>query len=166
MNYEAISQNISKFRKQAGLTQEQLAERLGVSAQAVSKWENGQSYPDISLLPQIAKIFTCSIDELFSYRKEGVVRMASDLERKRPEDMFFKVRVKSVAGDKIQVNLPAPIFMIALQSGSMEISGTNVSDSLKHIDFDDLIKLMDMGAMGKLVEVESAEGDTIEVYVE
>ncbi|MET3697744.1 DNA-binding XRE family transcriptional regulator [Bacillus oleivorans] len=65
-NYaKGLSERISKFRKQNGLTQEQLANRLGVTSQAVSKWENEQSCPDISLLPALSDLFRISLDELF-----------------------------------------------------------------------------------------------------
>ncbi|MDQ0111864.1 LamG-like jellyroll fold domain-containing protein [Paenibacillus harenae] len=60
-----ISERIGKLRKQSGLTQEQLALRLGVTYQAVSKWENGQSCPDISLLPRLSDVFRVSLDDLF-----------------------------------------------------------------------------------------------------
>ena len=63
---QILSQNIGAFRKEKGLTQTQFAKQLGVTYQAVSKWENGKSAPDVSLLPKIAGIFTCSLDELFS----------------------------------------------------------------------------------------------------
>lgn len=59
-----LGNNISEKRKAKGMTQEELAAGLGVSPQAVSKWENNLSCPDISLLPAIAKIFGVSIDEL------------------------------------------------------------------------------------------------------
>ncbi len=59
-----LGNNISTRRKAKGMTQEELAENLGVSPQAVSKWENNLSCPDISLLPAIAKIFGMSVDEL------------------------------------------------------------------------------------------------------
>lgn len=59
-----LGNNISERRKAKGMTQEDLAVMLGVSPQAVSKWENNLSCPDISLLPSIAKIFGISVDEL------------------------------------------------------------------------------------------------------
>ncbi|AFS77783.1 methyltransferase, type 12 [Gottschalkia acidurici 9a] len=62
-----ISDMIQKLRKSKKLTQSQLAECVGVSIAAVSKWENGLSYPDITLLPSLAAIFEVSIDKLFSY---------------------------------------------------------------------------------------------------
>ncbi len=66
-----LSSNIQKYRKLAGLTQEALAVKLGVTFQAVSKWENGKSSPDVLLLPIMAEAFDCSIDELFSYTKKN-----------------------------------------------------------------------------------------------
>ncbi len=65
MNEINLNKNISELRKAAGLTQEALASRLGLSSQAVSKWENGLSCPDVLLLPSLAEIFGVSIDALF-----------------------------------------------------------------------------------------------------
>jgi len=59
-----MGKRIMMLRKEQGLTQEQLAEKLGVSAQAVSKWENDVSCPDISIIPQLADVLRVSTDEL------------------------------------------------------------------------------------------------------
>lgn len=61
----SIGTNIAKFRRNAGLTQEALAQRLEVTNQAVSKWESDQCCPDITLLPRLADIFETTIDALF-----------------------------------------------------------------------------------------------------
>ena len=61
-----LKDKLKKLRIQHNMTQEEVAERLGFSAQTVSKWERGISYPDITLLPKIAKMFRCSIDSLFN----------------------------------------------------------------------------------------------------
>lgn len=61
---ETFSNNLKKFRKEKQLSQEQLAELLGITTQAVSKWECSLSYPDIDLLPQLADLFGVSIDSL------------------------------------------------------------------------------------------------------
>ena len=61
----SISEQIALLRKEKGLTQEELAEKIGVSAQTISKWENGVTLPDILLLPIIADIFGITIDELY-----------------------------------------------------------------------------------------------------
>ena len=57
-----ISENIAALRKQAGITQEDLANKLRVSNQAVSKWEAGKCCPDIEVLPELAAFFEISID--------------------------------------------------------------------------------------------------------
>ena len=64
MNNKTIGDRIKFHRKRLGMTQEQLAERMDVSAQAVSKWENNLSCPDISVLPELAAVFGISVDEL------------------------------------------------------------------------------------------------------
>lgn len=71
-----LAENIQKYRKNREMTQEMLADELGVSTQAVSKWENGKSAPDIYLLPQLADCFGCSIDELFSRQSNSIPKQA------------------------------------------------------------------------------------------
>ena len=65
-----IGRTIARERRDRGVTQEALAAHLGVSKAAVSKWEVGQSLPDVSLLPRIAAYFSLTIDELFDWRGE------------------------------------------------------------------------------------------------
>ena len=60
-----IGKNIKQLRISNGLTQRALAYKLQVSVQAVSKWEQELSYPDVTLLPRIAKLFSVTIDRLF-----------------------------------------------------------------------------------------------------
>ena len=80
-----IGENIRLLRQRKGLTQEQVAQRLGVTYQAVSKWENGTNTPDIALLPQIAALFGVTIDALFSLNMseglEGLPREDDDIIR-------------------------------------------------------------------------------------
>ena len=61
---ETLGKRIVACRKKLGITQDRLAEQLGVTAQAVSKWENDQSCPDITMLPKLAEIFGTSVDAL------------------------------------------------------------------------------------------------------
>lgn len=65
-----IGNRISAKRKEKGITQEELANHLGVSKPAVSKWESGQSYPDILLLPVLASYFDITVDELIGYEPQ------------------------------------------------------------------------------------------------
>ena len=92
-----LGNKIKQLRHKSGLTQEQLASRLGVSAQAVSKWETDVTMPDITLLPMIAAEFGISIDELFDltteqklYRIEKRIETEYDLNG-LPEDVKMLV---------------------------------------------------------------------------
>lgn len=67
-----FTSNLKKYRKAGNLTQDQLAKRIGVSFQAVSKWETGLTYPDIELLPALASIFQISIDTLLGYKVQKI----------------------------------------------------------------------------------------------
>ena len=74
---------IRQKRRERGLTQEQVAERLGVSAPAVNKWESGASYPDITLLSALARLLETDLNELFCFRenltKEEITGYANEI---------------------------------------------------------------------------------------
>lgn len=80
-----IGKKIRDLRKQNHVTQEQLAEVLSVSYQAVSKWENDRSTPDIDLLPVIARYFGITMDELFDYPSEETERCLCQIEEELNE---------------------------------------------------------------------------------
>ena len=65
-----VSEVIRRKRKELGLTQEQMAQRLGVSAPAVNKWERGSSYPDITILPALARLLNTDINTLLCFQEE------------------------------------------------------------------------------------------------
>lgn len=66
LNLQQIGQFIQSCRKDLGLTQNEMGERLGVSSQSVSNWERGESLPDVSLLPDLACLLRCSVDAILS----------------------------------------------------------------------------------------------------
>ena len=86
-----IGNNIKFFRNKNQFTQEQLAERLGVSYQAVSKWETNANTPDISLLPKIAALFNVSIDSLFS---DNISSCYDDFQEIKDDDVIRIVQMK------------------------------------------------------------------------
>ena len=67
---QIIAENISFYRKEAGLTQAELAEKLSYTDKAVSKWERAESYPDIATLAAMAKLFGVTVNELIADRKK------------------------------------------------------------------------------------------------
>lgn len=162
---DTLGSRIGEFRKRKGITQDQLAEHIGVSSQAVSKWENDLSCPDISSLPQLADYFNVSVDELLRGEKSKVVQVVSEGERKDFNKMLLKVSVDSEKGDIVRVNLPLGLVKVALEIGTQlpQISG---NDALKNIDFQAILLMAENGVIGKIVEVKSANGDNVEVVIE
>lgn len=106
-----IGENIKRLRKERDMTQEQLAAELGVSFQAVSRWELGTTYPDIALLPVIAAYFDVTVDELLGVdmaRREEEIREIQEQskklrhEGKAYEDMcFLREKVKEFPNSPI-----------------------------------------------------------------
>ena len=83
-----IGENIRAYRKKHDLTQEELAERLGVTYQSVSRWENGATYPDLELLPAIAQALSVTADELLGMPEvEKEKRATETLDELRRECM-------------------------------------------------------------------------------
>ena len=162
-----IGKRIAALRREKGLKQDDLAGMLEVSPQAVSKWENDQTCPDISLLPGLAKILGITVDELLSGKQENapVVTMVPEQQRKDIKDMLLRITVDSHEGDKVRVNLPMALVQVALEMG-MEMPQVSGNNALKNIDWTKIMELVRHGAMGNLVEVESADGDTVRIFVE
>ena len=161
-----IGKRIALLRKEKGLTQEDLANAMGVSPQAVSKWENDQTCPDISALPKLAQLLEVSVDELLSGKEAlPAVRVLPPAERKDPKDMLLRITVDSADGDRVRVNLPIALVEIALEIG-MEMPQINGNEALKGVDLKKVLELVRLGCVGNLVEVDSADGDKIRIFVE
>ena len=162
-----LGKRIASFRKENNLTQEQLAEMLNVTPQAVSKWENDIACPDISLLPELAKTFNVSVDELLIGKKEEkkVVELIPEEKRKDYNDLMLRICVDSTEGDKVRVNLPIPIIEAAINMG-LDISEMSGNNNVKNIDFTKILDLVKKGVVGNLVEVESSDGDMVRIFVE
>ena len=161
-----IGKRIAHLRKEKGLTQEELAQHMGISPQAVSKWENDQTCPDISALPKLARLFGVTVDELLEGKEAlPAVRMLPPEERKDVKDMILRVSLDSAEGDKIRVNLPMALMEIAMEIG-MEMPQINGNDALKGIDMKKVLEMVRLGFVGNLVEVDSADGDRIRIFVE
>lgn len=164
---ETIGSRIAKHRKEKGMTQEELANIMGVSSQAVSKWENDASCPDISLLPKLARELGITTDELLT-GKTDVVRMVPVQERKSLDELTLRVRVDSAEGDKIRVNLPMSMVKLCMEIGVEVLpnSGEENTRMFKNVDMGKIVALVEQGMLGKIVEIESAEGDIVEIAVE
>ena len=124
-----INEQIAFLRKQKGLKQEELANALGVTNQAVSKWESAQCFPDIQLLPDLAKIFDVSVDELLGYTP---VSTAEDIV------LAIRKRIESLPKGEdfaFTFRMAAALHTIILSKGMTEDNmnpGWNTEDAIEH----------------------------------
>lgn len=163
---ETLGKRIATLRKQKDLRQDDIAQLLDVSPQAVSKWENDQTCPDIGLLPKLAKILGVTTDELLSGKQElQEVKLLPPEERKDIKDLLLRIIVDSADGDKVRVNLPMALVQVAMDMG-MEMPQLSGKETLKNIDLNQILELVRQGAIGNLVEVESSDGDIVRIFVE
>ncbi len=91
-----IGTKIRELRRRDGLTQDALAEMLGVTAQAVSRWESGGSYPDMEIVPAIANYFDITIDELFGY---------DDERSKKIDELVEKIELMNFQNNGVDINI-------------------------------------------------------------
>lgn len=162
---ETFGQRFQRLRKSAGLTQEDVANRLNITAQAVSKWENDVSAPDISALTELADILHVSLDELLGKTPSTTVVPVE--QRKNIDSMYLRVKVNSHDGDKVNINVPLIAVRLFLDSGvPLEISGHNGKNILSGLDLKQVYSMIEQGLVGKMVDVQSADGDIVEIWVE
>ena len=162
-----IGKRIAQLRKEKGMTQEEISQKMEVSAQAVSKWENDQTCPDITSLPKLAKILGVTVDELLSGKEETepVARVLAPEERKDIKEMMLRLVVDSCDGDHVKINIPMALVQVALELG-LELPQVSGNGALKNIDLEQIVNMVRHGAMGNLLEVESGDGDIVRIFVE
>lgn len=168
MEQMTLGKRIAYLRKQRNMTQDDLAEKLMVSPQAVSKWETGQSCPDIALLPDLAKELGVTVDCLLSGDQAPATQLVPDADRKPVEQMLLRMVVDSSDGDKVRLNLPVALVKAFLEMGAVagNIGFNTNKEVFNNIDFEQIIRLAECGVMGKLLEVDTSDGDRVEIWVE
>ena len=107
-----IGEKIKSLRKAKRLTQEQLAEYLNISAQAVSKWETGMTTPDVDMLPRLASFFQTSVDDLLDYDRyridaevDKLVEQSVPLRKEQEKaEAFYRVALKQYPNNEVLLN--------------------------------------------------------------
>ncbi|MBE6566578.1 MAG: helix-turn-helix transcriptional regulator [Ruminococcaceae bacterium] len=164
-----LGKRIAALRHEKGLKQDELAEKLGVSAQAVSKWENDQTCPDISLLPLLAKTLGVSVDELLSGKQENApaVQIVPASERKNINNMILRIIIKSARKkDNVRINIPMPLVKVGLDIGLNMTQVSSGNEALRNVDLSKILELVEQGVVGNLMDMESDDGDSIQIFVE
>ena len=165
---QTLGERIASLRKKAGLTQEELAEKLGISPQAVSKWENDLSCPDVMSLRPLANLFGVTADELLAPGEISRAEVLPEVERKNVDDMMLRIYVNDNE-DKVKLNIPILLLKAFMGEDGKLSDGINMNFGrkwLNGIDFQSIITAASMGTVGKLLEMESDDGTTVDIYIE
>lgn len=163
---ETIGKRIAARRKEKGCTQEEIAGRLGISAQAVSKWENDTSCPDISLLPALAELLGTTVDALLSGKSPDTLRILPPEERRSIDEMTLRILVDTADDkDRVRVSIPTALVRVAIEMG-MQLPQVTSKEELKGIDINSIFQMVENGVIGKLMEVEVGDGTTVTILVE
>ena len=163
---ETIGKRIAARRKEKGYTQEEIAERLGITAQAVSKWENDTSCPDISLLPALAEMLGTTVDALLSGKTSDTLRVLPPEERRSIDEMTLHILVDTTEdNDRVRVSVPMALVRVAMEMG-MQLPQITSKEALKGIDINSVFRMVENGVIGKLMEVETGDGTTVTILVE
>lgn len=143
---KTIGENIAYFRKKNKLTQEELAEKLSVTSQAVSKWECDSSYPDITGMQSLAKALGVTVDEIINGEKQLPEIVEAPQEKIDRRIVLINVEARDT---EITTRLPVTFVKKSIENGSFkEIVGEGAFD---HIGM--LTDMIDSGLTGPIVEV-------------
>lgn len=155
-----IGENIAALRKKAGLTQEELSEKMCVTAQAVSKWENDLSCPDIENIRSMADLFGVTVDELLNGPKK-VPELKSD-EPEKVAKRILHMQVNTGADTTINVRIPTAVFLKAAENGTLD---KLLGDELGSEQLEMILEIIRSGTVGSIVSVD--QGNThVEIAVE
>ena len=164
-----IGSRIAEARKAHGYTQEEFSQMLDVSAQAVSKWENDISCPDIQLLPKIAEILGMTTDRLLTGKKpESNAENKAEEKANQPVDTSkLKININVVKPGQNPVNVSLPFMMIKnftkIGNGISGIMGNGAIDS---VQLDEILSLVENGATGELLNVVAEDNTNVKITIE
>ena len=149
---EFIGEHIAYYRKKAGMTQEQLSEKMGVTAQAVSKWENGLTCPDLDSVARLSEILGVSVEQLI--HGDAAVPSVSVVETPQVgrRVLCIQVQTKTPEVFNVTVRFPVELILKAYEMGCLE---SLVGDEACFVE--QAIEMIRQGTVGSLVDVETEE---------
>ncbi len=172
---------IAQRRKNLNLTQEEFSQLLGVTAQAVSKWENDASCPDIMLLPKISEVLDVSIDELMGVeRKKGPEKEKNipEVEAERLSEGYFfesrkntdvsklKLRINIIDSRSKPINIALPMpFVMRMANMGVKISGVLGTSAINDSQLEQILELVRNGVAGEIFDFTSDDGTKIKIEI-
>lgn len=163
-----LGRRIQALRREQAITQEVLAECMNVTPQAVSKWENDLSCPDILSLPQLARELHTSVDTLLT--GEAAAK-APAIAAKKPEELIVRMSIHPQDDARVCLNLPFTVFRLGVMhdlisftfhANEGELDAEDIARELAQVDFRAIVRLIEQGARGMLVNA----GDTLTIWTE
>ncbi len=157
-----LGRRIQALRKEQGLTQEALAEHMDVTPQAVSKWENDLSCPDVMSLPRLAKELHTTVDTLLTGQSADA---APAVPVKPAEELIVRISIHPEDEVRVCLNLPFTVFRLGAMHNLLsftftaaegEMDAEKLARELAQVDFRAIAGLIERGARGILVNVEDA----------
>lgn len=164
----SLGRRIQALRKEHALTQEALAERMGVTPQAISKWENDQSCPDIMSLPQLAKELQTTVDTLLTGESAS---FTPAVPAKKPEELIVRIAISPEGEARVCLNLPYKVFSLGARYGLLsftfsanegDLDAEQLARTMADVDFRAIADLIERGARGTLVNA----ADTLTIWTE
>lgn len=172
MKQLTLGRRIQALRKRQSLTQDALAELLGVTPQAVSKWENSQSCPDIMTLPHLARVLQVTTDLLLTGEDAATAAAAP---ARKPEELIVRMAFEEEGETRICVNLPFTVFRLAARYNMISVTFTpnegekmDVSEAiqrLQNMDFRGIVQQIESGVTGKLFDM-NEDGMKLTIWTE
>ncbi len=147
---KTIGENIAYFRKKKKLTQEELAEKLSVTSQAVSKWECNSSYPDITGMQALATVLSVTVDELIN--GELQLPEISEAPEEKIDRRIVLISVKAT-DTTVTTRLPVSFVKKSIENGMFKkIVGEEAFENMGALQ-----DMIDSGLTGTFVEVDNPE---------
>jgi len=166
----SLGKRIGEYRRRHNITQEQFADAMGVTSQAVSKWENDALCPDISMLSQLADFFNVSLDRLLCSEEPKRLQVLRNSERKNIDHLVLRIVIEDQEGSNVRINLPLVLIKAGLKMGlpfiRMSMDDRSFEEAVKGIDFNQVIQLAESGLVGNIIEARTAGGHQVRIYID
>ncbi len=161
---KTIGNNIAKFRKNIGMTQSEMAEKLNVSVQAVSKWENDISYPDLERIGQLAAILNTSAESIINGKEDvAETKLKSNIDFSKLL-LLINVNVKSDKSVDLTLRIPVELFLKARENGTINLLIGEFGEDLPESAFDTVFEMVTAGVVGPIANI-NADNTSVNIEV-
>lgn len=159
---KTLGGRIAEARKGKALTQDEFAQQLDVTPQAVSKWENDLSCPDIMLLPKISEILEIGIDELLTGNTKKEEKQSIPV----TDNSKLKLKIRITPVNKKPTNITVPVALVKrIAKIGNGISGILGNNSLNSSQLEEILALAEEGATGELLNIDAEDGTVITIEI-